>query len=189
MGRLLLSFFSPIAFKCSTLMSSCRGFSNSLAIHCGVLEAGGNLGSCLKASGDIKLKAFRRREICIVSPEGSLATAFAPILTTDDWYFGSPLLPQLGEKFFAGLHNTESPHLSGKSSRCSAVCSAGMSHEERPNFYRQEVNKTIWEVPERYQNLSPVGSGAYGSVWWVTFNFVVLAACTKTSHPSWPPFI
>ncbi|KPP60638.1 mitogen-activated protein kinase 14A-like [Scleropages formosus] len=45
-----------------------------------------------------------------------------------------------------------------------ADCSAGMSHKERPTFYRQEVNKTIWEVPERYQNLSPVGSGAYGSV-------------------------
>ncbi|XP_071332163.1 mitogen-activated protein kinase 14A isoform X1 [Trachinotus anak] len=39
-----------------------------------------------------------------------------------------------------------------------------MSQKERPVFYRQEVNKTIWEVPERYQNLSPVGSGAYGSV-------------------------
>ncbi|KAL1020752.1 hypothetical protein UPYG_G00004180 [Umbra pygmaea] len=39
-----------------------------------------------------------------------------------------------------------------------------MSQRERPKFYRQEVNKTIWEVPERYQNLSPVGSGAYGSV-------------------------
>lgn len=37
--------------------------------------------------------------------------------------------------------------------------------QERPKFYRQELNKTIWEVPERYQNLSPVGSGAYGSVW------------------------
>uniref|UniRef100_A0A672NTF2 mitogen-activated protein kinase n=1 Tax=Sinocyclocheilus grahami TaxID=75366 RepID=A0A672NTF2_SINGR len=35
---------------------------------------------------------------------------------------------------------------------------------ERPTFYRQELNKTIWEVPERYQNLSPVGSGAYGTV-------------------------
>uniref|UniRef100_A0A7N9ALR1 mitogen-activated protein kinase n=1 Tax=Mastacembelus armatus TaxID=205130 RepID=A0A7N9ALR1_9TELE len=35
---------------------------------------------------------------------------------------------------------------------------------ERPTFYRQELNKTVWEVPERYQNLSPVGSGAYGSV-------------------------
>ncbi|XP_055723926.1 mitogen-activated protein kinase 14A-like isoform X1 [Salvelinus fontinalis] len=40
----------------------------------------------------------------------------------------------------------------------------GMSHKERPTFYRQELNKTIWEVPERYQTLSPVGSGAYGSV-------------------------
>uniref|UniRef100_A0A8D0CUF1 mitogen-activated protein kinase n=1 Tax=Sander lucioperca TaxID=283035 RepID=A0A8D0CUF1_SANLU len=39
-----------------------------------------------------------------------------------------------------------------------------MSQKERPKFYRHEVNKTIWEVPERYQNLSPVGSGAYGSV-------------------------
>uniref|UniRef100_A0A3Q2XU17 mitogen-activated protein kinase n=1 Tax=Hippocampus comes TaxID=109280 RepID=A0A3Q2XU17_HIPCM len=36
--------------------------------------------------------------------------------------------------------------------------------QERPTFYRQELNKTMWEVPERYQNLSPVGSGAYGSV-------------------------
>ncbi|OXB53759.1 hypothetical protein ASZ78_012041 [Callipepla squamata] len=36
--------------------------------------------------------------------------------------------------------------------------------QERPKFYRQELNKTVWEVPERYQNLSPVGSGAYGSV-------------------------
>ncbi|TRZ02981.1 hypothetical protein DNTS_004985 [Danionella cerebrum] len=42
--------------------------------------------------------------------------------------------------------------------------SAGMSQKERPTFYRQELNKTIWEVPERYQSLSPVGSGAYGSV-------------------------
>jgi len=27
-----------------------------------------------------------------------------------------------------------------------------------------ELNKTVWEVPERYINLSPVGSGAYGQV-------------------------
>uniref|UniRef100_A0A8C2A6E3 mitogen-activated protein kinase n=1 Tax=Cyprinus carpio TaxID=7962 RepID=A0A8C2A6E3_CYPCA len=35
---------------------------------------------------------------------------------------------------------------------------------KEPGFYRQELNKTVWEVPERYQNLTPVGSGAYGSV-------------------------
>uniref|UniRef100_A0A8C7VCV4 mitogen-activated protein kinase n=1 Tax=Oncorhynchus mykiss TaxID=8022 RepID=A0A8C7VCV4_ONCMY len=34
----------------------------------------------------------------------------------------------------------------------------------RSGYYRQELNKTVWEVPERYQNLTPVGSGAYGSV-------------------------
>uniref|UniRef100_A0A8C2A6B2 mitogen-activated protein kinase n=1 Tax=Cyprinus carpio TaxID=7962 RepID=A0A8C2A6B2_CYPCA len=41
-----------------------------------------------------------------------------------------------------------------------------MSHPPSlsPGFYRQELNKTVWEVPERYQNLTPVGSGAYGSV-------------------------
>ncbi|XP_056413614.1 mitogen-activated protein kinase 14 isoform X2 [Hyla sarda] len=39
-----------------------------------------------------------------------------------------------------------------------------MSSNSPSGFYRQELNKTLWEVPERYQNLSPVGSGAYGSV-------------------------
>uniref|UniRef100_A0AAY4BXE4 mitogen-activated protein kinase n=1 Tax=Denticeps clupeoides TaxID=299321 RepID=A0AAY4BXE4_9TELE len=34
----------------------------------------------------------------------------------------------------------------------------------RPAFYGQEINKTLWEVPYRYQGLSAVGSGAYGSV-------------------------
>uniref|UniRef100_A0A8C5MXB5 mitogen-activated protein kinase n=1 Tax=Leptobrachium leishanense TaxID=445787 RepID=A0A8C5MXB5_9ANUR len=39
-----------------------------------------------------------------------------------------------------------------------------MSSNPTPGFYRQELNKTIWEVPQRYQTLTPVGSGAYGSV-------------------------
>lgn len=39
----------------------------------------------------------------------------------------------------------------------------------KPDFYRVELNKTIWEVPQRYQNLIPVGAGAYGQVWWVEF--------------------
>lgn len=38
------------------------------------------------------------------------------------------------------------------------------------NFHRIDVNRTVWEVPERYQMLSTVGSGAYGQVWYVTFN-------------------
>nr|CAI5843391.1 unnamed protein product [Callosobruchus analis] len=31
-------------------------------------------------------------------------------------------------------------------------------------FHKVEINKTVWEVPERYQQLSTVGSGAYGQV-------------------------
>lgn len=34
-----------------------------------------------------------------------------------------------------------------------------------PNFYKIEINRTEWEVPDRYQMLTPVGSGAYGQVW------------------------
>lgn len=32
-------------------------------------------------------------------------------------------------------------------------------------YYKAEINKTEWEVPQRYQMLTPVGSGAYGQVW------------------------
>ncbi|VDP11437.1 unnamed protein product, partial [Soboliphyme baturini] len=31
-------------------------------------------------------------------------------------------------------------------------------------FEKYELNKTIWRVPKRYDSLSPVGTGAYGSV-------------------------
>ncbi|XP_033261280.1 mitogen-activated protein kinase 12 isoform X14 [Orcinus orca] len=34
----------------------------------------------------------------------------------------------------------------------------------RKGFYRQEVTKTAWEVRAVYQDLQPVGSGAYGAV-------------------------
>lgn len=67
---------------------------------------------------------------------------------------------------------TTDPKLKEYRSFYAVVCCPGgscylarMSQEDRPTFYRQELNKTVWEVPERYQNLSPVGSGAYGSVW------------------------
>ncbi|KAL5284711.1 MAPK14 family protein [Megaselia abdita] len=32
------------------------------------------------------------------------------------------------------------------------------------NFYKVELNRTEWEVPNRYQNLQLIGSGAYGQV-------------------------
>ncbi|XP_064425322.1 mitogen-activated protein kinase 13-like [Latimeria chalumnae] len=39
-----------------------------------------------------------------------------------------------------------------------------MSTNRNRVFYRQEVNKTSWDVPERFRNLSPIGAGAYGTV-------------------------
>uniref|UniRef100_A0A493TKR0 mitogen-activated protein kinase n=1 Tax=Anas platyrhynchos platyrhynchos TaxID=8840 RepID=A0A493TKR0_ANAPP len=39
-----------------------------------------------------------------------------------------------------------------------------MNIARRRGFYRQELNKTVWELPRRYTSLHPVGSGAYGSV-------------------------
>ncbi|XP_064109544.1 mitogen-activated protein kinase 14A-like [Macrobrachium nipponense] len=34
----------------------------------------------------------------------------------------------------------------------------------KPGYHTIELNKTEWEVPQRYTMLSPVGSGAYGQV-------------------------
>ncbi|CAJ1055262.1 STKc_p38 domain-containing protein [Xyrichtys novacula] len=34
----------------------------------------------------------------------------------------------------------------------------------RPGFYRHEVQKTTWDIPERYTAPRPIGSGAYGTV-------------------------
>uniref|UniRef100_A0AAQ4R5D8 mitogen-activated protein kinase n=1 Tax=Gasterosteus aculeatus aculeatus TaxID=481459 RepID=A0AAQ4R5D8_GASAC len=55
-----------------------------------------------------------------------------------------------------------------------------MSQKERPTFYRQELNKTAWEVPERYQNLSPVAVVA-GSVYDVKTGLKI--AVKKLSRP------
>uniref|UniRef100_A0A8C6YXM8 mitogen-activated protein kinase n=1 Tax=Nothoprocta perdicaria TaxID=30464 RepID=A0A8C6YXM8_NOTPE len=39
-----------------------------------------------------------------------------------------------------------------------------MNITRRRGFHRQEVNKTVWELPRRYTSVHHVGSGAYGSV-------------------------
>ncbi|XP_067908439.1 STKc_p38 domain-containing protein [Heterodontus francisci] len=39
-----------------------------------------------------------------------------------------------------------------------------MGTPARKGFYRQDMNRTIWEVPVRYTDLTLIGSGAYGSV-------------------------
>ncbi|CAI4227982.1 unnamed protein product [Auanema sp. JU1783] len=38
------------------------------------------------------------------------------------------------------------------------------SPDVRNGFHKVELNRTVWIVPEHYQNLTPVGTGAYGSV-------------------------
>jgi p38 MAP kinase len=35
----------------------------------------------------------------------------------------------------------------------------------KAGYYSVELNKTVWVVPDNYQNLIPVGTGAYGTVW------------------------
>uniref|UniRef100_A0A8D3CFF3 mitogen-activated protein kinase n=1 Tax=Scophthalmus maximus TaxID=52904 RepID=A0A8D3CFF3_SCOMX len=39
-----------------------------------------------------------------------------------------------------------------------------MAVRSRTGFFRQEVNRTAWEVPERYRDLKQAGTGAYGTV-------------------------
>uniref|UniRef100_A0AAY5KEQ7 mitogen-activated protein kinase n=1 Tax=Esox lucius TaxID=8010 RepID=A0AAY5KEQ7_ESOLU len=36
--------------------------------------------------------------------------------------------------------------------------------ESRPRFIREEINSTLWEIPEKYTRLKQIGTGAYGSV-------------------------
>ena len=44
----------------------------------------------------------------------------------------------------------------------------------KEGFYRVELAKTAWEVPSRYQDLSPIGTGAYGTVWYEIYSGIPL---------------
>lgn len=39
----------------------------------------------------------------------------------------------------------------------------------KAGFYAVELNKTVWIIPNYYQNLTPLGTGAYGTVWLVCY--------------------
>ena len=54
------------------------------------------------------------------------------------------------------------------SSSWSPELSDGFNMEARPHFSREEINNTVWEVPVKFTRLKQIGSGAYGSVWWVS---------------------
>lgn len=47
---------------------------------------------------------------------------------------------------------------------------SAFQESKMPRYHKVEINKTEWIVPERYQMLTPVGSGAYGQVWYVFIN-------------------
>lgn len=34
----------------------------------------------------------------------------------------------------------------------------------KPGYYKLELNRTVWVIPDYYQNLAPVGTGAHGAV-------------------------
>lgn len=40
-----------------------------------------------------------------------------------------------------------------------------MSLPRKKGFYKQDVNRTAWELPKTYVSPTHVGSGAYGTVW------------------------
>lgn len=61
--------------------------------------------------------------------------------------------------------------------------STDFSAHLKPGYYSLELNKTLWEIPDRYKNLQPLGHGAYGSVWYhipfiftlyVFYNFICI---------------
>uniref|UniRef100_A0A3B2WDA4 Mitogen-activated protein kinase 13 n=2 Tax=Mus musculus TaxID=10090 RepID=A0A3B2WDA4_MOUSE len=44
-----------------------------------------------------------------------------------------------------------------------------MSLTRKRGFYKQDINKTAWELPKTYLAPAHVGSGAYGAVWSLGF--------------------
>merc|ERR1712172_462040 len=54
---------------------------------------------------------------------------------------------------------------SSSSSTCHCqAAAAAAARAMKSGFHSVELNKTVWEVPERYVNLTAIGSGAYGQV-------------------------
>ncbi|KAI4904464.1 hypothetical protein NFI96_015119 [Prochilodus magdalenae] len=57
-----------------------------------------------------------------------------------------------------------------------------MTSRSRPGYIRQEVNKTVWEVPEHYRDLRQVGTGAYGTVCYAFDRKTGLKVAIKKLH-------
>ena len=37
-----------------------------------------------------------------------------------------------------------------------------------------EINNARWQIPNRYSNLTPLGQGAYGLVWYENFQYFIV---------------
>ncbi|XP_051976568.1 mitogen-activated protein kinase 12-like isoform X2 [Xyrauchen texanus] len=47
-----------------------------------------------------------------------------------------------------------------------------MSLRTSSGFYRQDINRTVWDVPTRYGDLIQIGTGAYGTVCYLVMPFM-----------------
>lgn len=60
----------------------------------------------------------------------------------------------------------------------------------REGYYVVELNRSVWVVPNHYINLTPIGTGAYGTVWWVDkfamgiFNFQLFLVPRNAHDPA-----
>ena len=61
-------------------------------------------------------------------------------------------------------HSSFLTHIIRCEAKPSVLCFRLQRMARKEGFYRVELIKTVWEVPERYQNLLPVGHGAFGQV-------------------------
>ena len=44
----------------------------------------------------------------------------------------------------------------------------------KPCFYRMELDKDTWTVPDRYKDFVPIGIGGFSTVWLVTVFIIML---------------
>lgn len=59
----------------------------------------------------------------------------------------------------------EASAVSGTRNRVRSSHKMATPQAAQVEYYRVEVSKTVWELPTRYQELTPIGTGAYGTVW------------------------
>lgn len=88
------------------------------------------------------------------------------------WWMSSEELNQLKrlEQSWIRLMNVSSFPLFADNKICDRITSSWrITMSSRHALYTVEVGDTKFTILKRYQNLKPIGSGAQGIVWWVSF--------------------